>query len=448
MRRRVFFTLEFATTWWLQKGCKNMIFWINSPFDPLPLEGGRPMRYELLAKALVGLGHDVVWWSSDFHHLRKEKRSLEPAYHCDGFEVRLIPTPPYFSNVSWRRLLSHRRYAVSWRMMAVAALNREELQPPDAIILSMPPLGLFDQAKKFRDEYGCKIFVDIQDAWPENFYHFIPSCLRFLLGKLLFYSVDAAGRSYNGADCITTVAEKYLKIAQSYGSVCPRKVFPLGGLLPDLSAWEGESPHEPQKTDGEYDTKVNRLRLIYVGNLGSSYDLETMLKGVVDLVDDGVAVTLDVAGDGPCRRVVELVVSQSGGAVKFHGYLSGDELSLLINKCDVGVIPMKDELLVAIPNKLVDYASHGLAVINGLTSETKELLNEFDCGVLYETGSVDSFKQAVMKYHGDRDLLKLHQVNSRCMAEQNFDSAKISVEMARYLATACDHSVAARERVK
>jgi len=147
-----------------------MIFWINSPFDPLPLEGGRPMRYELLAKALVALGHDVVWWSSDFHHLRKEKRSLEPAYHCDGFEVRLISTLPYFSNVSWRRLLSHRRYAVSWRTMAVAALNEKELQPPDTIILSMPPLGLFDQAKKFRDEYGCKIVVDIQDAWPENFY--------------------------------------------------------------------------------------------------------------------------------------------------------------------------------------------------------------------------------------------------------------------------------------
>jgi len=226
-----------------------------------------------------------------------------------------------------------------------------------------------------------------------------------------------------------------LKIAQSYGSVCPRKVFSLGGLLPDLSAWEGESPHEPKKTDGESDTKLNRLKLIYVGNLGSSYDLKTMLKGVVDLVDDGVAVSLDVAGDGPCRRLVELVVSQSGGVVKFHGYLSGDELSLLMNKCDVGVIPMKDELLVAIPNKLIDYAAHGLAIINGLTSETKVLLKKFDCGVLYETGSVDSFKQAVLKYHDHRDLLKLHKVNSRCMAEQNFDSEKISVEMARWIAS-------------
>jgi len=397
-----------------------MMIWINSPFDPLSLEGGRPLRYELLARALVGLGHDVVWWSSDFHHLRKEKRSLESAYQCAGFEVRLIPTLPYHSNVCLRRLQSHRQYALKWQQMAVAALNEKDLQPPNVIILSMPPLGLFDQAKHFRAEYGCKIVVDIQDAWPENFYYFIPACLRFVIGKLLFHFRDAAGRAYNGADCITAVAEKYLRLAQSYGFACPCKVFSLGCLLSELA--------------GESENSGKNLKLIYVGNLGPSYDLKTMLKGVVDLINDGVSLSLDIAGDGPCRRVVELAADKSNGAISFHGYLSGDELTQLMNKCDVGIIPMKDESLVAIPNKLVDYASHGLAVINGLTSETKELLNKFDCGVLYETGSVYSFKRAVMRYHDDRALLKVHKVNSRCMAEQNFDAAKISAAMALFIA--------------
>jgi len=398
-----------------------MIFWINSPFDPLPLEGGRPMRYELLAKALVSLGHEVVWWSSDFHHLRKEKRSLERVFHHDGYEVRLIPTLPYKSNTSWRRIVSHRRYAASWRELAVEALDSGELKPPEVIVLSMPPLGLFDQAALFRDASGCRIVVDIQDAWPENFTHLAPSSLRNIAGLLLRPFKKAAGRAYRGADYITAVADKYLQLAESYGALAPRKVFSLGGILPRLSP-KGEDSGQ-------------RFKLVYVGNLGSSYDLESMLRGMHDLVRDGFALSLDIAGDGPCRRLVERAVDQSAGAIKFHGYLPGDELSLLMNECDAGIIPMRDELLVAVPNKLVDYASHGLAVINGLTLETKELLEKFDCGVLYTTGSVDSFKRAVLRYQDDRELLKVHQINSRRMAEELFDAARISVAMARFIAT-------------
>ncbi|MDD2598642.1 MAG: glycosyltransferase [Kiritimatiellae bacterium] len=397
-----------------------MIFWINSPFDPLPLEGGRPMRYELLARALVGLGHEVVWWSSDFHHLRKEQRSLEPIYTHDGYQMRLIPTLPYHTNVSWSRVQSHRGYACSWLAMAVECIERDELQPPDRIILSMPPLNLFDQAVKFRVKYGCKIGVDVQDAWPENFYQLAPRFLRSFMGGLLVRFKEAAGRAYCGADCITAVAEKYLRLAASYGSTCPAKMFPLGGLLPEIS----------KRGDGT----GQRLRLIYVGNLGPSYDLKTMLRAVKALVDDGLDVSLDIAGDGPRRSEVEDAVKVSGKGARFHGYLSGDELGRLMQECDVGIIPMRDEMLVAVPNKLVDYATHGLAAINGLTSESKQLLEKFSCGISYEVGSQGSFQNAVMRYYNDRVLLDAHKRNARGMAEQLFDASKISLAMAEWLA--------------
>ena len=412
------------------KRLQNMIFWINSPFDPLPLDGGRPMRYELLARALVKQGHDVVWWSSDFHHLRKHKRQLEPVYDCDGYEVRLVPTFPYSSNVSLRRLWSHRRYAEDWRQLASDALSAGELKPPGIIILSMPPLGLFDQAAKFRSEYGCKVIVDIQDAWPENFVNLVPAYIRPLVGLSLFALKKAAERAYRGADVITAVAGKYLSLAESYGAACPSKVFPLGAMLPDIS--------------GCAERSEEKLRLVYVGNLGPSYDLKTMLDAVVDLVREGVELTLDIAGDGPRKREVEEAVKVSGGTIRFHGYLAEEELSQLLKACDVGIIPMKDEMMVAVPNKLVDYAAHGLTVVNGLSSETNDLLEEFECGFLYETGSVESFKVALKRYCENSSLLKKHKVNARHMAEEKFDALKSSSEMANY----CDHTVVAMARVK
>jgi nucleoside-diphosphate-sugar epimerase len=51
-----------------------MTIWINNPFDFLPGEGARLQRYGLLCQALAQAGHQVVWWSSDWNHIKKEKR--------------------------------------------------------------------------------------------------------------------------------------------------------------------------------------------------------------------------------------------------------------------------------------------------------------------------------------------------------------------------------------
>ena len=105
-----------------------MRFWVNTPFDTLPGEGCRPMRYWLLCRALAAAGHEVVLWSSDFHHVTKTRRPLEPVYVADGFQVRLIPTRPYRSNVSLRRVFSHHQYARRWSSLIGDAETRERLQ--------------------------------------------------------------------------------------------------------------------------------------------------------------------------------------------------------------------------------------------------------------------------------------------------------------------------------
>ena len=397
-----------------------MLFWLNSPFDPLPLEGGRALRYELLARALSALGHNVVWWSSDFHHLRKVKRSLDSVYAVDGYQVRLVPTLPYRSNVGVKRIVSHRRYAEKWRMLADKALISGELESPDAIILSMPPLGLFDAAEYFRKTYGSRIIVDVQDAWPENFYALMPRVPRLVLERIFATFEQSARRAYVGADRISAVSAKYLKLAQSYGSEVPSQVFPLGGKLPEL---EKKSESDRERT----------LRLIYVGNLGASYDLRTMLEGVGKLISSGCDISLDIAGDGSERKFVSSFAERIGQRICFHGYLDDKRLDAVMRQCDVGIIPMRSEMLVAVPNKLIDYSGYGLAVINGLASETGELLESYECGVNYEPGNVRSFTNAVCCYVTDREMLKQHQLSARRMAEERFDADKISVAMAHWI---------------
>ena len=158
------------------------------------------MRYWLLCRALVASGHNVVLWSSDFHHVRKGRRALPAAYEAEGFQVRLIPTLAYGTNVCWRRWKSHGQYALKWERMAHDAVASKALVPPDCILVSMPPLGLFAAAARMRRMWGSKVAVDIQDAWPETFYRLFPRGLRGLAVGLFWGARRMARRAYSGTD--------------------------------------------------------------------------------------------------------------------------------------------------------------------------------------------------------------------------------------------------------
>lgn len=395
-----------------------MVVWINNPFDPLPGEGGRPLRYWLLSRALTAAGHQVVWWSSDFHHLSKCRREVPAVYAAEGFQVRLIETSPYVSNVGLQRLRSHRRYALSWDKDAVCAVNARELPPPDCIVVSMPPLGLYDAAARMRDRWGCRVVVDVQDAWPETFSQLLPGPLK-PVGRLLFRGLHAqAARAYRGAEAVSVVCGRYAELARDNGCRAAPHVFRLGCCLPPRFGCEG----------------VGRpLRLCYVGNLGVSYDIRTMVRGVCELAAAGQPVELDVAGAGPLKAWVAAVAGQTASPVRYHGYLDDDALRACMSVCHVGVVPMRDTSWVAVPNKVMDYATAGLAILNGLGGETRELLQRYDAGVGYEPGNVASFKQEVSRYVQDPLLLTRHRSGARELAEAVFDAEKIYPKMARWL---------------
>ena len=113
-----------------------MVVWIQNPFDSLPLEGSRKMRYWLMCEAFARAGWRVLLFTSDFSHATKRARSArggkvekwKGGKVDGGFEVRFIPTRPYQRNVSFARIASHRAYARTWLKMA-------EKFPADAAVL-------------------------------------------------------------------------------------------------------------------------------------------------------------------------------------------------------------------------------------------------------------------------------------------------------------------------
>ena len=176
-----------------------MTVWIQNPFDNLPGEGFRKMRYSLMADAFVRAGHEVVLWTSDFSHALKRRRDPLAAA-TSGFACRMVPTVPYSRNVSLRRIVSHVAYAGRWLDMAKSAASSGGR--PGLLVTSFPTMSAAAAALRLGRSVGTRVVVDVQDAWPETFERIVP---RWTLAPLR----AKARRIFREADVVTGVCDRY-----------------------------------------------------------------------------------------------------------------------------------------------------------------------------------------------------------------------------------------------
>ena len=373
-----------------------MRVWIENPFDNLPAEGFRPQRYWLMAEAFARAGHDVVLWTADFNHTTKAKRVLCAAA-ARPFALELVHEPPYSSNVSLGRMYSHWRYAREWARRAVAYAKSHGA--PDVVVASTPPLCACAAARRLARRFGAKVVVDVMDAWPETFERVVPRWALWPLRR-------AAKANYLGADLVTVVADRYIELVRGYGYAGDAERFYHGIDMAD-GAFEERVP-----------AKDRPLALAYVGNLGRTYDLATVVRALAWLPD----ATLDIAGRGegeePLRRLAADL--GLGERVRFRGYLGEDEMVSLLAKCGVGVVPMSAESFVGVPYKFCDYARAGLAIVSSLGGESAKLLAKYGAGALYRASDPASLARALSSL----DAAKCG-ANARRMAEIELDAASI-----------------------
>ena len=388
-----------------------MTVWILNPFDNLPHEGFRPQRYWLMAEAFARAGCSVKYWTSDFNHTTKRRREMSVAVDSPGIEMRLVPTPPYERNVSLARVRSHKAFAERWARL----VRSEPMQDgPLAIVVSTPPLSTGVAAVEVARERGAFLVADMMDEWPETFYRLLPSCLAWL-GPFVFWPQRRSSEKLlRNADFVSGVCERYREKALAAGA----KGY--------FKAYHGIELREAEDVRGISGTR-GRLRLVYAGNLGRTYDIPTILAAVRDNADW----TLDVAGMGEQSSLFGADALEGyEGRVVYHGYLDSDALARLLASCDIGIVPMAPESCVGVPYKFGDYSAASLAIVSSLGGESAELLKRYRAGAAYDAGDAESLARAVRSLSGDIDSFR---AASRDMAEREFNARRIYDGYAVYI---------------
>jgi len=400
-----------------------MHIWIVNPFDPLPGESLRPGRYAFIANMFSERGHKVTWWTSNFSHTGKK-------YRCKGtrekiinpnLTIRLLQTPSYKNNVSFTRLYNHYIYGRRFETEAMKAKER-----PDIILASLPPIESAGAAIKIGRKLKSKVVIDIQDIWPDVYLFILPKCLKSM-GKILLYRLfQKANTIYRNADALMAVSADYLK----RGIMVCRNTKPsmLLHLGIDLKFYDSH-----KQSHGFFlSKKAEEIWITYIGTLGKTYDLDTVLESAIHFLDDS-NLKFIIAGDGPeYPRLKKKVLEKNIHNIVFTGMLNYQDLVHLLGLSAVGLNAYAPDAPQTFPNKVFDYFAASLPVINSIPGELQRLLEENQAGFQYEAGNARSLVHAIEAMLKDKEKRKEMGRNARKLVEERFDRNKEYLKIEKF----------------
>ena len=109
----------------------------------------------------------------------------------------------------------------------------------------------------------------------------------------------------------------------------------------------------------------------------------------------------------------------------FYGHTNYDIMMAYLYKSDIAVNPIIGKSVASIINKVCDYATAGIPVINSQNSEEyRTMIDKYKCGINCNNGDVKAFSEAILKLYNDEKLRKEMRNNSLKMAEENFNREK------------------------
>lgn len=401
------------------------VVWVFNPYDEIPGEGGR-QRFWSLSEALAAEGCSVVWWSSGFSHRRKATRKLELGTTESSlaelpFELRLVETPAYTKNVSWARLRNHRHYGEQLYRDACQAVESGRLHTPDVIVASLPPMEGPMAALRLKQRFGCRVVTDVMDTWPDTFLQVLPRGLHFLGRVALCPYYRMLRKACAESDAISAQSHAFAGYARSAGASREVHVCYLGGNSQAASSI-------PSQSSATNDTPS--IRLVYLGAMGRSYDLDTVLDAIEILLQRGVEVDCVFVGEGEKRAALE---ARSVSGVRFTGFLQGAELDGELQQADVGLVPFFRASGVAVPYKAGEYFAHGLPILSSIDGELGDLVREYRCGAVYSEQDATALADRIQEYAQNRDLLDQAKRQARACFDTQFDRAKTYPAFAKWI---------------
>lgn len=350
---------------------KLRILLVN-PFDKIPGEEFRDQRYTILFMKLQKK-HEVKWISSDFNHWLHKKRNPQMIPDTFRNKIVLIPTIPYYNNISIKRYISHLFLSLNTYFY----IKKLKIKPD--IILCVGPVELNYLISKYSNRNNIRLIIDILDLWPDLFFNIIPKYLSFFKKIISLPFIKISELSLKYAHEVTAVSRTYMEWAIKRSGRSDFENFSFFYL--------GNNSYLKS-----YNINKNRilLRCLFAGQFGFNYDIETIVEVAIRFNKEEINdIEFILAGDGyKKKKMLNLIRGLKN--IKILNWINYKKLQRIGYHCHIGLNCYIKNATQSVPTKLFDYMSMGLFILNSLRGEASELIYNYEIGVNYEAENTDS----------------------------------------------------------
>lgn len=419
-----------------QKNMKNehlLRIWLIEEGEDLPLqENIRLMRTGMLARYLSERGHIVTWWASTYRHGTKQyytNQYKEVKVNENETLIMLHSNIIYKKNISFVRIKYHQVLAKEF------ARKCQKKEVPDVIICCWPTQQFAKEAVKYGKRNHVPVIIDVRDLWPDIFVRVFPKSFQGLASVLLVPMKCTATKIFKEATGICSMSLSGLKWGCSYAGRPPAsfdRCIYIGN--PKINIDEKCFKEQLIKWHALGVKEENWNICIFSTLSKTGLDLDTVISAVKRLAEKYTDIYLIVGGKGDAEDYFKSIGGNSSNII-FAGWLDQDQMNslMMISKCGMYCLKNREDLKDTFSNKVIQYLSGGLPVINSLQGFAKWYLHKNEIGYTYQEGNIDSCADVIEKIYLDNILRKKMADKARKCFEYHFDSDIVNGQFEKYI---------------
>lgn len=406
--------------------------WIIKLEGDLPSKDATNLgRTSSLAKYLAEKGYDVIWWKSSFHHAshKEEMAGVDEYDVIPNEHIILVHSPiGYKKNISINRILYCKCSANYFKKYS------KKLHKPDLILSSWPTISMTEAALAYGEENGVPVLVDVRDRWPDVFERAFPDKLNRLGMFVLAPLRKKTAKLFSKADGMTADVYPELMWACRYAGRTPgeldRAIY-LGKERVLLCSEKMDIELSKWKEKGVTDDTWN---ICFFSTLGSQLDLDTFIDGMKTVCKKYPDIRLIIGGRGDDEDRLKAKYADFPNAF-FAGYLNGEQMASMmsISKCGAYCLKNSYGFTDAFSNKVIQYLSGGLPILNSLQGFAKKILTETNSGITYAEGDVEGCAKAIEYLYEHENERQEMSFNAEKLYKDKFDVEIINKQFEEHI---------------
>lgn len=367
-------------------------------FEP---ENGAPQRrWRALLERFSAAGHEVhvvapIPHYPDGKRLEGFDRSIRPGVDEVTEYGAVVHRVSYLEHdgTMLRRAVDHAW--VAGASVARAWTRRADEAAPDVVIATAPAIPTVAAGLALARRYRAPLVVEMRDAWPDLVSH-TPGLKGGSRAKqqaklLLHRAITVAQRR---ADLVVTTTTSFAELLRDRG--LHDVVAIRNGTVPERYAQIGPVVHDHAE-----------LRVLYMGTVGRSQGLDTVISAAALLRKRGVAASVRIIGSGIDHARLRRLNALLDEPVDLRSSVPGGEVIEHYRWADTCIVSLRDwaPFSLTVPSKLYELMATGKHVTAILQGEAAAIVHATGGGDVVPPGDAEALADTWERLAADRTAL-------------------------------------------